>query len=86
MALAPRISHPEDKDAMRYFGHVAQFDSLKEFTDALNTISGATAVERIETQLWLISKIVVHKYVLIRYGFVAFGVASVMLIAGAALG
>ena len=86
IALAPRISHPEDRYAIHYFGHVAQFDSLKEFADALNAISRTTAAERIETQLWLVSRIVVHKYILIRYGFLAFGVASVMLIAGAALG
>lgn len=85
IALAPRISHPEDKHAMRYFGHVAQFDSLKEFVDALNAINEPT-IERIETQLWLISRIVVHKYMLIRYGLVAFGVAGVILIVGAGLG
>ena len=42
IALAPRISHPENKYAMRYFGLVAQFGSLKEFLDALNAINEPT--------------------------------------------
>lgn len=84
-ALFPRIGHPEDKSALRYFGHVAQFESLEEFLGALNKISDQ-AVVRIASQLWLISKILVRKYDLIRFALIAFGIAAVMLISAAAGG
>jgi hypothetical protein len=81
-ALAPRVRHPDAKAALHYFGHAAQFDSFREFLDTLDEISGERAV-RTASQLWLVSRILVRKYKLIRFALVSFGVAAVMLVAAA---
>jgi hypothetical protein len=84
-AIAPRIRHPEDKSALRYFAHAAQFESLEDLMDALKAVDDQTG-SLTGSQLWLLSKILVRKYVLIRFALISFGAAALMLIAAAAGG
>jgi len=82
MALAPRTRHPEDKSTVRYFGHAAQFDSIEEFDHALGEAKDDGA-SRTVSQLWLLSRVLVRKYELIRFSLVSFGLAAVLLIVAA---
>jgi hypothetical protein len=84
MAVWPRFTSADYTEGIFYWGHVAQFETLWEFSDALN--SQKPVEDRTKHQLWRISKIVVRKYQLIRIAFVLAGGAGVALLLGATLG
>jgi MFS family permease len=65
-AIFPRIESMESREALLYFGHVAQFETRERFRSAL--LNADTEFERLTDQVYVLSKTVVRKYGLIRLG------------------
>jgi hypothetical protein len=79
LAILPNVSHAEHKGALRYFGHVAQFEDERTLSDAL---SGAhDNHERLVSQLLYLSKVVDRKYRLIRRSLLTLGASALLCIA-----
>jgi hypothetical protein len=79
-ALMPRMRHHEEPFNVRYFGHAATFSSPAELSTALQQTQGQEADRAID-QLWVTSRIVVRKYVRIRYALIAYGAAVSLIVA-----
>lgn len=60
-ALHPVVSHHEDRALLRYFGHVAEFENLNAFREALHGEERNEAL-RVEEQTHTLSRIVTRKY------------------------
>lgn len=83
--LVPHIGHQEDKSAVRYFGHAAEFDSPTELSEALARLPDPQ-LERTVDQLWVVSRLAVKKYRRIRYSLSAFAIAVILILIAAAAG
>ncbi len=77
-AIWPRYTKVDAKDGITFWGHVATFDTLAAFTEALNK-TGVDDGYRTRHQLWRISKIVDKKFCLIRWSLALSGVAVGLL-------
>lgn len=78
-AIWPRYSNsPGLHDEIYYWGHVAQYDTLAEFTDAVKD-SDLTPAMRTRHQLWHLSRLVARKYLLVRIALILSGIAGVTL-------
>lgn len=72
-ALLPIVDHPEDRDRLRYWGHVAAYSRLEEFDDALAGLIDDAAADRRVEQVWTLSGLVMRKYWLFRRAVVLYG-------------
>jgi MFS family permease len=73
-AVWPRVSHTEPKEALAFFGHVAQFKNVQALETALDRKPSSPTEARTVDQLLTVSKIVRMKYWLIRGGMVLLGI------------
>jgi MFS family permease len=73
LAVFPRRKPKGSKEELEYFAQVAQFKTIETFKAAL--LEAGNEFERLASQVYVLSKIVVHKYTLIR-------MALLMLAAG----
>ncbi len=76
-AVWPRVRHKEPKDALNYFGHVAQYKTVQDLEAALDK-KVCSSKDRMTDQLLTVSKIVRRKYRLIRVGLSLLGIALVV--------
>jgi hypothetical protein len=78
-ALAPRLYDSAEKQNLRHFGHIAQYESPSELLEPLDNASSDIFIARV-SQLWAIGKIVTRKYALIRMALQLFAVSILLLI------
>lgn len=81
-ALYPVVDHPEDRSKVAYFGHVAKFETLGDFRRALSDRQ-QSETERLQDQIWVLSRAVDRKYRYTRWAMVLF--ASGVVAMGAAV-
>ena len=62
-----------------YWGHVAAFRTFPDFLAALEA-GTVTAAQRVQHELWYVSRVVHRKYTLIRVALLLAGVASVIFV------
>ncbi|WP_148040153.1 Pycsar system effector family protein [Cryobacterium tepidiphilum] len=82
MAVWPRFHAADLSGGIAYWGHVASYGSVQEFSEALEG-NAMAAPDRTVHQLWHLSRLVRRKYAWIRRSMCVAGVA--VLIIGAAL-
>ena len=75
-AVWPRVRHKEPKDALTYFGHAAQYETVQNLEAALDE-KVSSSKDRTTDQLLTVSKIVRRKYRLVRWGMSFIGIALV---------
>lgn len=87
LAVYPAIGHPAShKEKVAYFGHVASFGGLDEFSSALAEYASKEHNDRAEDQVFQLSKIVLKKYKLVRAALILFALAGAFAAAGIAVG
>lgn len=81
ISIFPRIVHRDPAGKVAYFGHVASYPNVEALRAALAT-AAADPDDRTTNQLWVISRIVVRKYRLIRWALGLFGAGFTLALAG----
>ncbi|MBE1874985.1 Pycsar system effector family protein [Myceligenerans pegani] len=84
-ALWPRYRRADVADGIRYWGHVAAFDSLPELEAALDR-SKISLRQRTRHQLWRLSHVVARKYLHVRRSMAAAAVAGALAAVAVLLG
>lgn len=84
-AIWPRYRRSDVTDGIRYWGHVAEFDTLPAVREALSRTEVSPA-ERTRHQLWRLSHVVARKYVSVRRAIACAGVAVVLMSVAAMFG
>jgi MFS family permease len=82
-AVLPRTNPRLPKESLRYFAHVAQFESRDGFNSALLEVGDE--YERLVDQVYDLSKTVVRKYGLIRLGLLTLAVGVLCCMASVLL-
>ncbi len=77
VALTPRVRHIEGRERLRYFGHVAGYDSVEDFRRALD--DAGTPHDRIVEQTWTLSNLVKRKYAQYTAAVIVFGAGLVLM-------
>ena len=72
ISIFPRIVHHDPGGKVAYFGHAASYPNIEALRAALEA-AAAQPDDRTLDQLWIVSRIVVRKYRLIRWALVALG-------------
>ena len=78
-SLWPRYRRNRRPAEVYYWGHVTGFENFQAFVSNLEA-STITAKERVQHQLWHVSKVVNRKYTLIRVALLLAGVASAIFV------
>jgi hypothetical protein len=78
-SLWPRYRRNRRPAEVYYWGHVAGFENIQDFVASLET-STVTGIERVQHQLWHVSRVVHRKYTLIRVALLLAGAASVIFV------
>jgi hypothetical protein len=81
-SIFPRIVHHDPDGKVAYFGHVASYPNVEALHAALETLA-TDADDRTMDQLWVVSRIVVRKYRLIRLALLLLGLGLVLALLGA---
>ncbi|GAB4085477.1 hypothetical protein GCM10028784_21070 [Myceligenerans cantabricum] len=84
-AVWPRYRQSDVTDGIRYWGHVAQFDTLPEIEAALDR-SAVPLQERTRHQLWRLSHVVVRKFLNVRRAMASAATAGIFVSAASLLG
>jgi hypothetical protein len=78
-SLWPRYRTNRRPTEIYYWGHVAAFSSFSDFRSTLEA-SEVSAVQRVEHELWYVSRVVHRKYTLVRVALLLAGVASIIFV------
>lgn len=84
-AVWPRYTSEEAPTEISYWGHIASFASVEQFSEALEKLP-VDHVRRTRHQLWRMSRIVRRKYRLVRAAICCAGMAVVFFGLASAIG
>lgn len=82
VSIFPRIVHHDRERKVAYFGHVASYPSVDAVRAAMKT-TAEQPDDRTLDQLWVVSRIVVRKYRLIRWALSLLGAGFALGLVGA---
>jgi hypothetical protein len=84
-SIFPRIVHHDPEGKVAYFGHVASYPNVEALHAALDA-AAETQDDRTTDQLWVVSRIVVRKYRLIRWALTLLGLGFALALVSAIAG
>ena len=78
-SLWPRYRTNRRPTKIYYWGHVAAFRTFADFLSTLES-SSVTVADRVQHELWYVSRVVHRKYTLVRLALLLAGAASVIFV------